>query len=72
METLALAITDSVRTQPYGAYWVPGTIWESIICTKFKWPWICFPAALMVLSATVYNINVHSQRGRIADMQIIS
>jgi hypothetical protein len=52
MENVALAITDSVRMQPYpGVHRVPGTIWESTVCTEFNWPWMCFPAALIILTA---------------------
>ncbi|OAL52627.1 hypothetical protein IQ07DRAFT_678572 [Pyrenochaeta sp. DS3sAY3a] len=51
MENLALAITDSVRMQEYpGVRHVPGTIWESTVCTDFNWPWISFPAALVALT----------------------
>jgi hypothetical protein len=29
---------------------VPGTVWESTLCTEFSWPWLCFLAALVVLT----------------------
>ena len=52
MENLALAITDSARAQPYPSVsLVPGTVWESTVCTEFNWPWICFPAALVAFTA---------------------
>jgi hypothetical protein len=66
MDNLALAITDSARAQPYPILrYVPGTIWESTICTEFNWPTICFPAALIALTAIaltfIMSATTHSE-----------
>jgi hypothetical protein len=48
---LALAATDGARIRPYpNVRLVPGTVWESTVCTEFSWPWLCFPAVLAVLT----------------------
>jgi hypothetical protein len=52
MDNVAMAITDSARAQPFpGVSYVPGTIWHTTICTEFNWPWLIFPAALIILAA---------------------
>jgi hypothetical protein len=52
MDNVAMAITDSARAQPFpGISYVPGTIWNTTICTEFNWPWLIFPAALILLAA---------------------
>jgi hypothetical protein len=49
---IAMAITDSARVQPFPSVsYVPGTIWTTTICTEFNWPWLIFPAALIILAA---------------------
>jgi hypothetical protein len=52
MDNVAMAITDSARAQPFpGISYVPGTIWKTSSCTEFNWPWLIFPAALIILAA---------------------
>jgi hypothetical protein len=52
MDSVALAITDSARAQPFpGISYVPGTIWKTTICTEFNWPWLIFPSVLIILAA---------------------
>jgi hypothetical protein len=52
MDNVAMAITDSARAQPFpGVSYVSGTIWHTTICTEFNWPWLIFPAALIILAA---------------------
>ncbi|KAF2735087.1 hypothetical protein EJ04DRAFT_601816 [Polyplosphaeria fusca] len=52
MDNLALAITDSARAVPYmDVTHVPGTVLETTICSEFDWPWLCFPATLVLLTA---------------------
>jgi hypothetical protein len=52
VDNLALAMTDSARSEPYpGVHHIPGTICESTICIKFNWPWFYFPAARVALTA---------------------
>lgn len=53
---VAVALTDSWRQATINDYGlnvnttINGTVWETTICTQFNWPWLLFPAILMVLS----------------------
>ena len=55
-DDVAVALTDSWRIATLNDYGlavkitVNGTVWETTICTQFNWPWLSFPAALVVLS----------------------
>ena len=53
MDAVALAITDHFRLNPIarsGNNTVYGTVWQSTVCTSFSWPWLLFPAALVLLT----------------------
>lgn len=53
MDAVALAITDHFRLNPIarpGNNTIYGTVWQSTVCTSFSWPWLLFPAALVLLT----------------------
>lgn len=56
MEDIATAITDSMRLSTIAEYgWnsnttISGVVWQSELCMEFRWPWLIFPGALIVLS----------------------
>jgi hypothetical protein len=55
-ENVATAFTDSYRLASIADYGtnayttVNGTVWQTTICTQFNWPWLVFPATLVVLT----------------------
>lgn len=52
VQDLALAMTDSARDPLQGKVeYARGTAWGTVVCTEFDWPWLCFPAALVLLTA---------------------
>jgi hypothetical protein len=59
VSNFALAMTDGARVQPYPQLrHVPGTVWESTLCTEFSWPWLCFPAVLVVLTILALGCTI--------------
>ncbi|OAL44099.1 hypothetical protein IQ07DRAFT_649542 [Pyrenochaeta sp. DS3sAY3a] len=56
MDDIATAITDSMRLSTIAQYGldanttISGTVWQSELCMEFRWPWLIFPGALIVLS----------------------
>lgn len=52
MEAVAVAITNSMRLYPGNVdNIIYGTVWQSTVCTSFDWPWLLFPAILILLTA---------------------
>lgn len=56
MNSVATAITDGYRLASINTRGITvkntvnGTVWETTICTQFDWPWLLFPATLVILT----------------------
>lgn len=58
MDAVGTAITNAMRLDPITRYpsdndrnLITGTVQQSNVCTQFDWPWLMFPAGLIVLTA---------------------
>jgi hypothetical protein len=66
MENIATTITDRYRLLSFTEFGtrdvttVNGTVWQTTVCTQFSWPWLLFPATLIVLTMLSLGLIVSS------------
>lgn len=69
---IATAITDTYRLDSISRglnsnNTVNGTVWETTVCTEFNWPWLIFPASMVlltILSLTLMMASTASSTNR--------
>lgn len=75
VDGIAVGITNRLRAVGSDAYgeWpgaVPGAAIETTVCVRVDWPWLVFPAALVLLTVVLFvAVLVVVGRSRVADGQ---
>lgn len=75
VDGIAVGITNRLRAVGSDAYGegpgaVPGTAIQTTVCVHVDWPWLVFPAALVLLTVVLFvAVLVVAGRSRVADGQ---